>query len=59
VALRSTGKNHSAARLFAPHFKPYSVLAVTLFRKGGGKPPHSKVSWLRVNTSGYAIGFSP
>jgi hypothetical protein len=29
-------------------FKPYSIPGLTLLGKGGGKPPHSKVGWLRI-----------
>jgi hypothetical protein len=41
----------------APRFEPCSVPGLTLLRKGGGKPPHSKVGWLRVGGGGYAIVF--
>jgi hypothetical protein len=42
-------------RNVTPRFEPYSILGVTLNRKGGGKPPHSKVGWWRVGGRGYAL----
>src|ERR1700722_1472911 len=41
-------------RIYGPRFEPYSVLALALLGKGGGKPPHSKVGWRRVGWRGYA-----
>jgi hypothetical protein len=35
--------------------EPYSNLAITLLRKGGGEPPHSKVGWMRFGCGGFAI----
>jgi hypothetical protein len=43
-----------ARRSHAPRFRPYSILTFALFRKGGGKPPHSKVGWHIVDP-GHAI----
>jgi hypothetical protein len=33
--------------------EPYSILALTLLGKGGGKPPHSEVGWLRIGSGAY------
>jgi hypothetical protein len=41
--------------LYVLRLELYSIPAPTLFRKGGGKPPHSEVGWPCFDKGGSAI----